>query len=427
MAISDQRGDGRPDFNYQARILYADSVAPSAVGSAGGTVTITGMGFRPGNTVLVNGVAANVSNWTANTIVARVPSLHTLGVSTALLADVTVKDLSTGGTTVMTHALSYAAPANTLNLLSAPSGSVAVGQPATVPFTVQIVQGDGVTPVVGEQVTFSAAGGSVLFAACGTGTCAMQTDSRGIASTVVTPQSAGAITVQAAAVDGTANSSFVASLEARTATAVQPVEYVAAGSTVSWTPQVSVTDNIASTAGAPIVWQAISGAVAASPANSAVNGQGVAETLATVGPVETGGQAVLSACAWITVCARFTMQGVDPAQLQISAVSGAGQVITANGTFAPIVLRVTDASFDPVAGAIVQIYQTVDAWQIPCPDQGRCPIPPVLASSESSIASDANGLVTVTPQQVPGVAGTTNFAAVTGSQGFVSLSLEKEP
>ena len=35
IVIADQRGDGRPDFNYQARVLYADSVTPSAM-SAGG-------------------------------------------------------------------------------------------------------------------------------------------------------------------------------------------------------------------------------------------------------------------------------------------------------------------------------------------------------------------------------------------------------
>ena len=77
IAIADQRGDGRPDFNYQARVLYADSVTSGELWApAGGTVTITGMGFRTGNAVLVNGVAATVSSWTANTIVAAVPSLR---------------------------------------------------------------------------------------------------------------------------------------------------------------------------------------------------------------------------------------------------------------------------------------------------------------------------------------------------------------
>ncbi|HEX3967365.1 MAG TPA: IPT/TIG domain-containing protein, partial [Edaphobacter sp.] len=146
MAISDERGDGRPDYNYQARFLYADSLAPATVNAAGGTITITGTGFRTGNAVFVAGVAATVLSWSANTIVATVPSLHTLGASSAVTADVKVEDLSTGGATVMTRALSYSAPVTTLSLLTAPSGKVVLGQQAATPFAVQVLQADGVTP-----------------------------------------------------------------------------------------------------------------------------------------------------------------------------------------------------------------------------------------------------------------------------------------
>jgi len=69
IAIAEERGDGRPDYNYRARVLYADTISP-AVSSYGTTVTITGMGFRPGNKVTINGVVAKVSNWTATTIAA---------------------------------------------------------------------------------------------------------------------------------------------------------------------------------------------------------------------------------------------------------------------------------------------------------------------------------------------------------------------
>jgi hypothetical protein len=44
-----------------------------------------------------------------------------------------------------------------------------------------------------------------------------------------------------------------------------------------------------------------------------------------------------------------------------------------------------------------------------------------------SLISDANGLLTITPQQLVGVAETTNLAAATGTQGFLSLTLEKQP
>jgi hypothetical protein len=427
IAIADQRGDGRPDFNYQARVLYADSLSPSTVSAAGGTVTITGMGFRTGNAVTVNGVAATVLSWSANTIVATVPSIHALGSNKALVANVTVTDLSTGGTTVMRKSLSYAAPVAVLSLVSAPSGQVQVGQTASTPFAVKVLSGDGVTPVVGEVVAFTATTGSVLFAACGASSCTASTDANGMASTLVTPLSAGPISLQAVGVDGTVDASFNAAIRVQTATAVQSTEYIAAGSTVAWTPQVSVADNFASTAGLAVGWQVVSGPIVVATSSSQVNAQGIAQTLATAGPFVAGGQAVLSACAWTNICASFTTQGVDLAELRLVAISGTGQTVSASGTLTPVVLQVTDTNYHPVAGALVQIYQTVDAWEQSCPDRGRCPIAPVLASSQSSAVSDVNGIVTVVPQQILGIAETTNLAAVTGTQGFISLTLQKEP
>ena len=280
IAIADQRGDGRPDFNYQARVLYADSLSPATVSAAGGTVSITGMGFRTGDAVTVDGVAATVSSWTANTIVAAMPSIDDLGANTPLVADVAVTDLSTGGTTVMAQSLSYTAPAPVLSLVSAPSGLVPLGQAASTPFAVKVLSSAGVTPVVGEVVTFTATSGSVQFAASGAGSCTVSTDANGMASTLVTPLSVGAIELQAAGVDGTVSASFAAAARIQTVAAVQAIEYVAAGSTVAWTPQVSVADNFSSTAGLPVSWQAASGAVSATPANSQVNSQGFAQTLA---------------------------------------------------------------------------------------------------------------------------------------------------
>jgi hypothetical protein len=98
-----------------------------------------------------------------------------------------------------------------------------------------------------------------------------------------------------------------------------------------------------------------------------------------------------------------------------------------SGTFAPVVVWVTDTSGDAVAGAPVAIYQTVDAVEMPCPARGPCPIAPVLAASSSTAISDLNGLVSVTPMQVAGVGEVTNIAVATGTQGFVSLSIDQGP
>ena len=427
IAIADQRGNGRPDYFYQARVLYANTLAPATVPAAGGTITITGMGFRPGNTVTVNGVNATVASWSATSIVAAAPSLAALGSSSGLVADVTVTDLSTGGTTVMMQALTYGTPVPVLNLLSAPTGTVFVGEVAGSPFAVQTLGADGVTPIVGQAILFSAAGGTVQFGACGAATCTVMTNASGVASTTVTPLSAGAITLSAASAEGTQVASFNAAALIRSVTAAQAMEYVAAGATFVWIPQVTVADNSAPTAGDLVSWQTVAGPIVFSPGQSQGNAQGIAQTVATIGPLTAGAQAIGSACVWTTVCAALIAQGVDAADLRLQVVSGAGQTVNANGTLSPVVMLVTDTASDPVAGAVVQIYQTVNGWQMACPAQGRCPVAPVYSSSVSSATSDANGLITVTPQQLAGVAEVTNIAAATGTQGFLTLELQKQP
>jgi hypothetical protein len=427
MVIADQRGDGRPDFSYQARVLYADSLAPAAVSATGGTVTITGMGFHIGDSVTVNGVAASVASWTTNTIVATVPSLHALGSSTALAADVVVTDRATGGSTTMSGALNYAAPQPVLSLLTAPSGTAVVGQPAATVFSVQVLASDGVTPIASEAVTFTAAAANVQFAACGTAVCTLTTDAHGVASTLVIPEAPGPIVVQATGVDGTATAAFSALVRVQSTTAVQAVEYVAAGAVTPWTVQLNVADNFASTAGISVAWASTAGLVVLAPAQTQVNSQGAAQAVATVGPMAAGAQASFSGCAWTNVCATFTAFAIDPSELRVVAVSGANQVVTQAGSLAPVVLQVTDTVGHPVAGTMVEVYQTVDAWQPACPEQGRCPIPPTYASTQSSFVTDANGLLTVAPEQLSGVAEMTNLAAVAGTQGFASITLQKQP
>jgi hypothetical protein len=427
IVVADERGAGRPDFNYGARVLYADSVAPATLPAAGGTITITGMGFRPGNTVTVNGVEATVSSWSANTIVATVPSLHALGSSTGLVADVEVDDLSSGGSTVMTQVLTYGTPAPALNLLTAPSGTVIVSQAASVPFAVQMLAADGVTPVVGQPIVFTASGGTVQFGACGAGSCTVLTNASGVASTTVTPLTAGAIALSAVSSAGTQLASFSAVALLRTATPLQASLYVAEGVTVVWTPQLAVTDNSASPAGVLVNWAETSGPIALTPSQTQVSSQGIAESVATVGPLGAGAQAVASGCAWTTICASFMAYGVAVEDLRLVVVSGANQIVGAGSTLVPVVLQVTDTASHPVAGAAVQIYQTVNAWEAACPATGRCPIAPVNASSAASNTSDVNGMITVTPQQVAGAAGVTNIAAATGTQGFVSLALQEQP
>ena len=431
--IADARGDGRPDFAYRARVLYADSVAPANTSINGGQIVIGGMGFRAGNEVTVNGVPAAVTSWTATTIVAVAPPESAFSTIPSGPVDVAVVDLSTGGSTVMTGTLSYggAAP-DEMTLVSAPSGTVAVGTVAALPFAVRVFLGDGITPAAGVAVTFSTLTNSAAagFGACTASPCAVLTDATGLASTSVTPAAYGTVSVQAAAVGATQTATFNA--VARSVTLAQPEEYIAAGAVVTWTPQVSVVQNGAPAAGAAVTWTA-SGGMTVSPATSLVDAQGVAQVSAVAGPLAAVAAAQGQACVWTSpaVCANFTAVGVDPSAWRLAVIGGAGQAVSfagpVAGTFAPVVLLVTDGSGDPVAGAPVAVYQTVDAAAMPCPARGSCPVAPVLASSVASAVSDANGLVRVGPMQLAGVAEVTNVAVAAGTQGFVSLSLQQGP
>lgn len=204
IAVADERGDGRPDFAYQQRVFYANAITPSVVAASGSTATIGGLGFRPGNAVSVNGVAAPAVSWTANSIVVTLPTMAAAGATAGVPVSVTVRDLSTGATTTMASALTYTTAAtapHTMALVSAQRDPVYVGSVATIPFAVQVLAGDGVTPIAGDSVTFSGnvAGSATAlqFGACAAASCVVTTDVQGMASTTVTPLSGGLLTMRA--------------------------------------------------------------------------------------------------------------------------------------------------------------------------------------------------------------------------------------
>ncbi len=73
LGVADIRGDGRPDYLYRGRVLYADSVKPLLLPSTGGPIAITGMGFRANSVVTVNGVNARRHQRLSHEITAIAP------------------------------------------------------------------------------------------------------------------------------------------------------------------------------------------------------------------------------------------------------------------------------------------------------------------------------------------------------------------
>ena len=431
IAIADERGDGRPDFGYQGRVLYADAVSPAQVAASGGVVTITGMGFRAGSKVSVNGVAAVVQSWSTNSLVVTVPSTRSMGVTTALVADVAVQDGTTGGVTVMSGALTYAAPLpERLRVVSAPAGGVTVGTVAGAAWAVKVTEMDGVTPVVGEAIVFSSTGGSgsaVLFGACGGASCTVMTDAQGMASTSVTPLVVDGVVVTATGFAGSVSAGLTGVAAVRTMTVARAVEYMAAGAVVGWQLQVQVADNSAPVLGVGVEWSVGSGAMGLGVSGlgavmTTADGTGVTSVLATVGPLVGGGAAVGSACAWGTVCVGFGAQGVAAGEQRLEVVSGGGQVVGVGVGLGPVVVRVTDGVGHPVSGAVVMEHETVTAGDGTCPARGRCPAAPVLEEWQGQATSDGDGLVSVAAVQTAGVE-VTHVALAVGTAGFVAMDL----
>ena len=80
-----------------------------------------------------------------------------------------------------------------------------------------------------------------------------------------------------------------------------------------------------------------------------------------------------------------------------------------------------------MAGAQVNLYQQMYAWQPPCPAQGRCPAAQQLGSGSATLTSDANGMVTATPMSNDGQSVTIKMLATSGNSGTLSWNVVQRP
>ena len=113
-------------------------------------------------------------------------------------------------------------PPPQITLISAPSGTIYIGDAAPTAFAVRVLMGDGVTPVAGTPIVFAATGAAVSFAACGAATCTVLTNASGVASTTVIPMSAGIAVLTGTGSAGSQTASFTAVARVRTLTMMTP-------------------------------------------------------------------------------------------------------------------------------------------------------------------------------------------------------------
>jgi hypothetical protein len=433
IAIADQFGAGRPDFNYTARVLYASGVSPATLSAAGGQITISGMGFQMGNEVLIDGVLATVVSWTSTQILATAPSMATVRATSGTAVDVEVLDATTGGVTDIAGVLTYnQGTADVVKLVSAPV-SLETGDVAATPFAVRVYGADGVTPAKSASVRFAVvgSGGSAAVATgCGMQTgCVLTTDATGLAQTPLMGVLAGNVTVSGTEVSGGASVkvTIADANPLQTVTIGAVTQYLAAGAAGSWGLSLTAVQDGAVAVGVPVTWSTTASGFTLAPATGTTVANGTEAVVAQVGAIASGSTNVVTGCAWTSVCASWATYGVAASQWVIAVSSGGGQSVAQSVTPAVVTLLVTDGVGHALPGAAVNGYQTAYAWEGVCAVKGVCASAPVLKTARSTAVSNGSGMVQVTPIEVPGVAQVVRIAAATGTQGFATTSVTVMP
>jgi hypothetical protein len=421
IGLADLRGDGRPDYAYFARVLYADRVTPARLPPSGGPIVIQGMGFRPGMIVTVNGMPVPVSEMTPTLIFATAPASGG-GSGTAI---VQIQDPQTLGIAAIDTGVSYdAEPDDAISILSAPMGTVPIRVP--FPFTVRAINVTDQTPAASVTVTFAVTRGTAGLA-CGQSTCSVTTAGDGTATLPVDPNSMALAQVTASLTNANSVIAEFTGAMPPAITALSPNLSIALGATMQWPVEAWVLDaSGAALPGQSVSWSGGPGVAMLNSASvSDANGR-VSNQLA-VGPFSESVRTAAIAClAGTTGCATFTVTPVHPETAALAPWSGTLQSIAAGQTFAPVMLRVTDAFGHPLAGASITFAEMLVAWTQPCPVQGTCPPAPVLAREIVCVSSDIGGLATLRPLSGNGAPARLLIMAATGN-ATLSFELDQHP
>lgn len=423
VGLADFRGDGRPDYAYRGRILYADSVSPARLPSAGGPIVIQGMGFRPWMQVSMAGMAAQVTSVTPNTILAIAPA------SQGITGDVVlqIQDPQTLGVAAIAAGFGYDALGNdAISMLTAPLGPVPIGVPE--PFTVRALDVQNQRPAAGVTVTWAITGGSASLA-CGQTSCSVVTAADGTASLPVIANAMALAQITASLTNGSSVVTEFTGTAPPAIAALTPSMYLAFGATAQWPIQAMVLSSSGSpVVGQVIAWAAGSAGVSVSSGYSTSGSGGVAQNQITAGPFSVSAAATASACLPNFVsCATFTVIPVHPETAVLAAWSGTVQYIPRSSSFAPVSLFVTDAFGHPLVGANVTFAERLAAWTAPCPADEDCAAGPTLGEQVVEATSGLDGTVTITPIQPNGFASRLFVTAMTGGNSTLSFELNACP
>lgn len=399
IGVADVRGDGRPDYRYHAHVLYGDSVTPARLPVSGGPVTVEGTGFATGLSTTVGSVSAAQLAVSAQQMILTAPAF------TDGPQNITISDPVSGSSTTMTGVLTYGAAAtDTLALLLGSNPPTPVGAQATNPVRVRVLASDGVTPVSGATIGWSATNGVQLSACSGASSCSVTTDQSGNASTWLTPAATGSATITATLAPGvyspsqSVSGSLTATETSSDIGAQTPYLYVSQGASTNLPLTVRVLSNGVAVKNASVSFDLVTGGGTLNPSTVTTSSTGYATTTLATSQIAAFEQ--ISACVLpnYAPCVSFYINPVPLAQQNLQQISGAGQMDTGQA-FQPISVRVTDSSSppDPVVAATVVFQTTVLRPGGSAPGGGNGSMPVILQVNQSSVTSDINGMASITP------------------------------
>jgi hypothetical protein len=406
VGIADVRGDGRPDYHYHARVLYGDSVSPARIGVNGGAITVQGAGFAPGLTAKVGVTAAAQLALSAGQILLAAPA-HADG-----LQDITITDPASGASTTMTGALTYGAAANdNIVLLYGANPSTPVGAQATNPVSVRVLAADGVAPVSGATVGWSATNNLRLSACNGASSCSVATDQNGNAVAWLTPSAVGVSTITATLAPGVYSPSKSVSV---TLNAIQsssdigvlsPYLWISQGATTSLPLTARALSNGVPRQSAQVNFTVVTGSGTLSANSALTDASGNATVTLTVPQIASLVQVSACVAPGNAPCGIFYLNPVPLSRQVLQVVSGAGQV-SAGQPFQPVVVRVVDSSSPQnVVTAAPVVFQTTvlrpggiaPAGGDGETNPGNPAMPVILSVNQSSATTNINGLASIVP------------------------------
>jgi uncharacterized membrane protein YciS (DUF1049 family) len=406
IGIADLRGDGRPDYHYHAHMLYGDSVTPSRVPVSGGAITLQGTGLAPGLAITIGSMSAPLLATNASQLLAAVPA-QSDGPET-----ITISDPVSGAFSIMTDAITFgAASTDLLILLQGVNPPTPVGTQAANPVAVRVLASDGVTPVNGATVGWTATNGAALSACAGASSCSTISDESGTASTWVTPAATGNAVITATLAPGvySAAQSVAPTLTGTSSSmnigVTTPYLWIAQGASLSLPLTARVVSLGAPQSAVTVNFIIAQGSGSLSSASAVTNSAGYASVTLTLANFAASIQVSVCVAPGNNPCQTIYGTAMAAAALNLQAVAGASQVVT-GAVFQPLTVRVTDSAVPPhsVLGASVLFQSAVlrpvgnDLTLLTDdPTVTQTGMPVILSASQNSVLSDANGLASFVP------------------------------